>query len=137
MTTNTPHAGSRIAAFSRRALLFRTRHIASLIGFSAFSFLFFLGASVKPVHPASIITIESAMEWNAFVNAGMGRLMGMDALHRFRLPGFTDHGSADGSSGAIAPDLQAVPDAGMLPIVITSYSIHYTKLYDVSRDFGP
>lgn len=56
--------------------------MAVLTGFSAFSLLFFLGASVQPVFTIPVITIESVMEWNAFVQAGAGTLMGIPAHRR-------------------------------------------------------
>ncbi|MBE0644954.1 MAG: cell surface protein SprA [Bacteroidetes bacterium] len=101
--------------FTRRALLFRARHIASLVGFSAFSFLFFLGASVEPVFTVPVITIETAMEWNAFVNAGMGTLMGMPSQHSFRVPGASDARDVAGMQFDAAPqELGFSLDAALL-----------------------
>jgi cell surface protein SprA len=66
MSTPTPQPGHR------RVTLSSVRHIGRLFAISATSLLVFLGAGVEAVHPLNIITIEAAMEWNAWVQAGLG-----------------------------------------------------------------
>lgn len=74
MSIDTPKPGHRRGT---RSLL---RHYGLLFGIAATSLLVFLGASSAPVPSASLITIEAAMEWNAFVDAGMGTVMNTPGL---------------------------------------------------------
>ncbi|MBR9978606.1 MAG: cell surface protein SprA, partial [Bacteroidetes bacterium] len=76
MNINSPRAGRGNGMPVLQPWLSQARSVASLLGFSAFSFLFFLGASVEAVFRMPVITIECAMEWNDFVQAGMGTSMG-------------------------------------------------------------
>ncbi len=74
MSNDTPKPGHRRAV---RSLL---RHHGLLFGIAATSLLVFLGASSAPVPSVPLITIEAAMEWNAFVDAGMGTAMNIPGL---------------------------------------------------------
>jgi cell surface protein SprA len=105
MTIHTPRPGHERGASSGRALLSHARRLASLAGISAFSILFFLGASVEPAFTVPTITIECAMEWNAFVNAGMGTLMGIPGRHALSLAEASPHAR------------NGFPQASPLPIV--------------------
>ena len=95
-----------MATSSRARILARARSVATLAGFSAFSILIFLGASVQPVFTIPVITIESAMEWNAFVNAGLGSLMGIPGR---RLPV-----DAETASKTDAGEMNATTDAALV-----------------------
>ncbi|MFZ1729513.1 MAG: cell surface protein SprA [Bacteroidota bacterium] len=115
MTTNTPHAGRRRGVLTRQRLAARTARLASLFGISAFSLIFFLGASIEPVFTVPVITIECAMEWNAFVNAGVGTLMGIPGQHSLRageVSGAADNNSYD--AGLSADDKNSGSDAQSL-----------------------
>jgi cell surface protein SprA len=73
----TPQPGRGRDALSARSLFSQVRHVSRLLAISATSFLVFLGASVAPVYPVDVITLESAMEWNAWVQAGLGSAMNL------------------------------------------------------------
>ena len=108
MTTFSPRSGRRIGTSRAARVLTRVRSAATLTAFSAFSMLFFLGASVQPVFTVPLITIESAMEWNAFVQAGAGTLMALPAHRRAELLADAMHDDAvrpdDGLAGETVAD---------------------------------
>jgi cell surface protein SprA len=84
MNPPTPGNGRSVPARAPHAGSWRTgrvRAAAVLAGISVFSLVFFLGAAVPPAFTVPIVTIESAIEWNAFVNAGLGSLMGIPGQH--------------------------------------------------------
>jgi len=68
-------------------MLSSLRHAGRLITMSAASLLIFLGASAEPVLTPTLITIEAAMEWNAYVSAGMANAMNLPGR-----PGFGGRG---------------------------------------------
>lgn len=81
MSTVTPNPGRR------RSTLSSLRHAGRLLTMSAASILVFLGASAEPVFTPTLITIEAAMEWNAYVSAGMANAMNLPGR-----PGFGSRG---------------------------------------------
>ncbi|MBN1448600.1 MAG: cell surface protein SprA [Bacteroidetes bacterium] len=71
MSTVTPQAGYR------KGIRSSLHHVGRLFAISATSLLVFLGASVEPVFTPTVITIEAAMEWNAYVQAGLATAMNL------------------------------------------------------------